>query len=191
MKRSLTIQARLVGFLPLSFFLIHSFYYLRHGGLSHMLWMCNIGNLLLGLGLLFDQPTLIRVAVFWLIPGLPLWIWFMAIRGGWLLTSSLAHVGGLIVGLFALTKVRTGRHTWLYATAWFLMIQQVCRLMTPAELNVNVAHRIFSGWETVFSTYGQFWIATTLAVVCGSWLLGFILLKLLPPYAAGSAPESS
>lgn len=152
-----------------------------------MLWMCNIGNLLLALGLLLNQPLLIRVAVFWLIPGLPLWVWFMALRGGWLLTSGFAHIGGLIVGLFALAHVRVDRHAWLYAIVWFLAVQQVCRLITPVELNVNLAHRIFSGWETVFSAYWQFWIASTLAVGFGSRLMGIILLKLFPPRAADTA----
>ena len=43
----------------------------------------------------------IAVGVFWLIPGLPLWIWFTVMKGGWLFTSSLSHLGGLLIGVTA------------------------------------------------------------------------------------------
>jgi hypothetical protein len=178
----LTTRQRLAGLLPLIFFLIHALYYVRHGGLGHILWMCNISNLLLAAGILLNQPRLVRAAVLWLILGLPLWLYFVVLRGEWLLTSSLAHVGGLAVGLFALAKVRADRWSWLCACAfaWFLFLQQVCRWVTPAELNVNVAHRIYSGWEQVFSAYWQFWLATAAAVGTGLWVMGTILSKLLP-----------
>ncbi len=177
----LTSRFRLLGLLPLGFFLVHALYYVYHGGLSHLLWMCNIGNLVLAMGLLLGRPALIRLAVFWLIPGLPLWIWFMVMKGGWLLTSTFSHVGGLVVGLMALKKVRADRSTWLYAVAWYLFLQVICRLFTPAELNVNVAHKVYSGWENAFSRYWQFWLATTLLTTAGSWIEGQILLKLVPP----------
>jgi len=190
-SRSLTVaddhlptRFRLLGVLPLIFFLTHALYYVRHGGLSHLLWMCNIGNLVLSVGLFFGRPALIRLAVFWLIPGLPLWLWYVVMRGGWLLTSSFAHVGGLIVGLIALARVRVSRWSWLSATAWYLLVQQVCRMFTPAALNVNLAHQIYGGWENVFSSYWQYWLATTAAVGVGMWLMGIILVKLLPPRTA-------
>ncbi len=177
---------RLLGLLPLSFFLIHSLYYVRHGGLSHMLWMCNIGNLVLAIGLLLDQPSLIRLAVFWLIPGLPLWIWFLVMRGGWLLTSTFSHVGGSIVGLVAIQRVGCDRRAWFYAFAWFLLVQQICRMVTPSELNVNVAHRVYPGWENVFSTYWQFWLASTLVAGVGLWIMGILLSKVSPAERAAN-----
>jgi hypothetical protein len=177
----LTLRFRLMGLLPLAFFIAHTLYYLEHGGLAHMLWMCNIANLVLAAGLLLNRPLLIRLAVIWLIPGLPLWFWFVVREGGWLLTSFLGHVGGLIVGVIALLKVRAARGMWLYALAWYLLIQQLCRLFTPADLNVNVAHSVYQGWESVISSYWQYWIITTLMVAAGLWLIEIILLKLLPP----------
>jgi hypothetical protein len=70
---------------------------------------------------------------------------------------------------------------WLHAFAWFLLVQEVCRLFVPAELNVNGAHRIFPEFEPVFGTYWQFWIVGTLVVAAGLWVIGFALLKLFPP----------
>jgi hypothetical protein len=180
----LTARFRWLGLLPLIFFLAHGLYYVRHGGLGYLLWMCNIGNLVLAIGLFLGRPVIIRLAVFWLIPGLPLWIWYMVLRGGWLLTSTFTHVGGLVVGLFALSKIRADRRAWLYAFAWYLLAQQISRLTTPAELNVNAAHRIYTGWENVFNAYWQFWLLSTLMVGVGLWVMGLMLLKLWPPHTA-------
>ena len=184
----LSARFRILGLFPLVFFLLHTLYYLRHGGLSYMLWMCNIGNLVLAAGLFLGRPLLIRVAVFWLLPGLPLWIWYIVLRGEGLFTSALSHIGGLMMGAIAISKVRADRRTWLHAFAWYLLVQQICRLVTPAALNVNIAHRIYSGWEGVFGAYWQFWLVTTLVAGTGLWIIGIILLKLLPPQATSRRP---
>lgn len=175
------MRFRLLGFLSLIFFLTHLHYYWRHGGVGHMLWMCNIASLLLGLGILFAIPLLIRVAVIWLIPGLPLWFWFVVLQGGWLLTSSLSHVGGLIVGLIAINRVKASRWTWIHASLWYVAVQQLCRMITPPELNVNVAHRPYEGFGGLFSRYWEYWLVTTLMVIAGLWLLGTAMMKLAPP----------
>jgi len=171
---------RMLGLLPLLFFILHANYYREAGGLSHLLWMCNIGNLLLAFGLFLARPMLIRVAVIWLLPGLPIWLWFVVRPGWWILTSFFAHAGGLIVGLIAIQRVRASRWMWLQAFAWYLLIQEICRLFTPRELNVNGAHLIFPEFNTMFSAYWQFWIVGTLVVAIGLWIIGFALLKLFP-----------
>lgn len=177
----LTARFRIVGFLPLLFFILHANYYREMGGLPHMLWMCNIGNLLLALGLFLARPLLIRVAVIWLLPGLPIWLWFVVRPGWWILTSFFAHTGGLIVGLIAIRRVRASRWTWLQALIWYLLVQEICRLFTPPALNVNAAHQTYAGFETIFNTYRQFWIVGTLVVAIGLWIIGFALIKLFPP----------
>ena len=177
-----TNRLRLLGLLPLCFFIAHALYYWRRGEPDHILWMCNIGNLLLAAGLLLNRPALVRVAAVWLIPGLFVWYWFVVRAWGLVLTSTLAHLGGLAVGMFALAHVRIARKTWLYALAWYLFVQLVCRFFTPAALNVNVAHRVYEGWEGTFSVYWQFWLATTAIVAAGLWLLVLLLAKLWPPH---------
>ena len=181
----LNIRLRILGFLPLIFWLAHAHHYLQYGGLPHLLWMCNLASILLAMGLFLSWPFLIRLAVIWFIPGLPIWVWFVVMQSGGTLTSFFAHVGGLLVGLFALFKVRADHATWLYALVWYLAVQQVCRMFTPPELNVNLAHEIWSGWERDFAAYWQFWLLTTLLTGIGLRLLGLILLKLFPPLSAG------
>ncbi len=172
---------RLAGLVPLAFFAAHGFYYLDRAETANMLWMCNISVLLLGVGMLLGRAELIRVAVFWLIPGLALWFYYVVLRGGWLLTSTFSHVGGLIVGLVAFYKIRARRWTWVYATLWYLVVQEIARLTTPEAWNINVARIVYAGWEETFNSYWKFWLATTFVVVAGLWALGLILLKLFPP----------
>lgn len=178
-----TDRLQLLGLLPLLFFVAHALYYWRRGEAAHILWMCNVGNLLLAVGLLTMRPVLIRVAAVWLIPGLWLWYWYAVRPWGFVPTSTLAHVGGLAVGMCALAVVRVDRRTWAYALAWYLCMQLVCRLFTPPALNVNVAHRVYEGWEGAFGAYWQFWLATTTIVAAALGLIVLLLSKLWPPSA--------
>lgn len=188
-SESLPLKVRLLGLLPLAFFIAHFYYYATVGfyaenrGIENMLWMCNVSNLTLAAGLLFDLKWLTRLSVIWLIPGLPLWLVEVVGHGGWMLTSFFTHIGGLIVGLVAMRWVRADKWAWLYAFGWYLFIQQLSRLLTSNEYphwNVNVAHRIYKGYENAVSHYWQFWVITTLMIAAGLFVLGFILWKLFP-----------
>ncbi len=171
---------RLLGVLPLVFFMLHALADWRDGGWPHMLWMCIIGNLLIAFGIFLRVAHSIRIGVSWLLLGLGLWLWFVVAREGTTLPSVLAHIGGLIVGLIAISRVGADAHTWLYASVWYIAIQQMCRMITPAELNVNIAHRVYDGLEDFFATYGIFWAATTMLAAFGLWVIGLGLQKLWP-----------
>jgi hypothetical protein len=171
---------RALGLLPLVFFTAQAVHYWRINELGHMLWMCNVGNLLLAIGLFFNRPMVIRVAAIWTIPGLALWLLFVVPTWGVLFTSVLAHVGGAVVALMALRRVRVDRQTWLYALSWYFLVQLASRLITPVGLNVNVSQRIFSGWERSFNAYWKFWLVMSLLVAALLWLLALMLGKLWP-----------
>ena len=175
-----TENLRLLGFLPLFFFLAQAIHYWRISELGHMLWMCNIGNLLLAMGLFLNRPLLTRVAVIWLIPGLVVWFIYVALSWGLVVSSTLAHVGGIIVGMMVLKKVRMDRVAWLYALGWYLLIQLISRLITPAAMNVNVSHAIDPGWQDTFGAYWQFWLVLTLLTAFILWVIGVVLHKLWP-----------
>jgi hypothetical protein len=170
----------MLGFLPLAFFLAQAVHYWRINELGHMLWMCNIGNLVLAVGLFLNQAILIRIAVLWMIPGLVVWLLYVVLAWGVFLSSTLAHVGGIIVGMLALQKVRVDRAAWLYALLWYLAVQLLSRLITPVEMNVNVSQRIYDGWQQTFTAYWQFWLVLTLGTAAVLWILGSILYKLWP-----------
>ena len=181
-----TVWFRLLGILPLAFFLAQAVHYWRRGQLGHMLWMCNIGNLVMAIGLFLGQPMLIRVAAMWSIPGVVIWFRYVVMEWGLIGSSFSAHVGGLIVGLLALRKVRVDRTAWLYCLGWFLILQLVSRVTTPVEMNVNASHTVYQGWQQIFTAYWKFWLVMTLLVAMGFWLLGLVLNTLWPARPAVS-----
>ena len=171
---------RLIGLLPLAFFLAQTVHYWRFGGLGNLAWMCNVGNLLLAIGLFLDHRELIRAASIWTIPGLGIWFWYVWLNGSTALSSTLAHVGGLIVAVFVLRRVRMDRIAWLYAFIWYLFMQLVSRVATARELNVNVAHFIQPGWHHAFDSFWKFWLVMTVVVAAGLWLIGKLFSFIWP-----------
>jgi hypothetical protein len=178
--KALDVWFRLLGVLPLLFFMGQAVHYWRYGGFGNLLWMCNIGNLLLAIGLFIGHRELIRVAAIWMIPGLGIWIRYVLLEYGFLGTSTLAHLGGFAVALVALRRVQVDRIAWLYAFAWYLVMQLVARLTTLPDLNVNVAFRIQSGWETTFASYGKFWLVMSALVAATLWAIEMILFQFWP-----------
>ena len=191
-------QFRLLGFLPLLFFLAQAIHYGQINQVGHVLWMCNIGNLLLALGIFFEQRLLIRVAVIWSLPGLVVWCLYVVPTWGTLLTgrasasegfgilsSTLAHVGGLATGIIVLRKVRMNGRAWAYAFLWYFIVQFASRLLTSVAMNVNLSQRVQDGWEGMFPSYFKFWLLLTLMVGVCLWLLG-LLLKYFWPASARS-----
>ncbi|MGI8919734.1 MAG: hypothetical protein ACR2H6_14165 [Pyrinomonadaceae bacterium] len=171
---------RLLGFLPLIFFFAQAFHYWRINELGNMIWMCNIGNLLLAFGLFLQRPLLVRVAVLWMMPGLIVWFIYVVLAWGIFLSSTLAHVGGFAVGMFALWRVRMDRVSWLYALAWYFIVQLVSRLFTRAALNVNVAHAVDPAWQQSFNSYWKFWLMLLLIAIALLGAQNLFLYKLWP-----------
>jgi hypothetical protein len=118
---------------------------------------------------------MIRAAAIWTIPGLGIWIRFVLLEYDFVVSSALAHVGGIVVALIVLRRVRMDRMAWVYAFVWYLVMQVVSRLVTDPRLNVNVAHRIQTGWENAFSSYWKFWVVMTALVAFCLWAIGMIL----------------
>jgi hypothetical protein len=178
----MSVRFRLLGVLPLAVYIVHLHYNWSRGGPGHGLWMCHISNVALGLGLLCAYAPLVRVAIIWSIPLTPLWIMDMVRTGEIPAITFFSHLGGLVVGLIGLWHVRAGRRTWLYALVWYLCIQQISRMVTPPELNVNIAHTMYVGWERIFSAYWHYWLFTTVSAAGVLWILGYIFFKVVPPY---------
>jgi hypothetical protein len=173
-------RRRLIGFVPLIFFLAQVVHYWRFGGLGNLAWMCNVGNLLLAIGLFLNHKELIRATAIWTIPGLGIWFWFVWLDGSTSLSSTMAHVGGLIVGMIVLRRVRMDRIAWLYAFVWYLFMQLVSRRVTSPDLNVNVVHHIQAGWQNTFSSFWKFWLAMTVVVAVALWAIGLALSWIWP-----------
>lgn len=191
-------QLRALGFLPLAFFTAQAIHYVQINQLGHMLWMCNIGNLLLALGLFLESAMLVRVAVIWTVPGVAVWLvyvvptWGMLLRFSYtelfgVISSSLAHLGGFSVGIVVLRRIGMDGRAWLFAFGWYLIVQLLSRLFTPVAMNVNLAQNIQSGWEQTFNSYLSFWFTLSILVGLCLWLLGKLLARIWP---APASPRS-
>lgn len=187
MNLSPRTKLRLLGLLPLIFFLGQVVHYWPIHELGHLLWMCNIGNLLLALGLFLEKPQLVRVAAIWTIPGLVIWFLYVVLVWTVFISSTLAHVGGLIVAMIALSRYGMDRTAWRWAFGWYLGIQLVSRFITAPELNVNLAYAIQPGWDGAFHSYWSFWLVLTIVTLAGLWLCGLVLWRIWPV----NGPQSS
>jgi len=186
-------QIRLLGFLPLTFFFAQAIHYWDINELGNMLWMCNIGNVVLAIGMFLEKRILVRVSVMWMVPGLIVWCIYVVPTWGMLLTgqftwrqlfavmaSSLAHLGGLTIGLVALRRIGMDKRVWLYAFGWYFVMQLFSRLLTPSSMNVNLGHRVQDGFEQSFSSYWKFWLLLTAFVGMGCWLLALFFHRVWP-----------
>ena len=141
------------GALACAFYAVHAGVHLARGHPEELLWACHLGALWVGLGLLLRQPALHAIGFLWLCVGTVLWGIGLAGGGELIPTSLLTHVGGLAVGGLAVWTLGMPRHSWWRALLAFLVLQQLCRWLTPAAANLNLAHAVWPGWETRFPSY--------------------------------------
>lgn len=181
-------RLRLLGILPVLFFLAQGVHYWRINQLGHLFWMCNLGNLLLATGLFLDKRRVIRLAAIWTIPGLLVWFIYVVLAWGVFLSSTLAHIGGLAVAAVALKTYRMDRRSWVYAFGWYLGVQLLSRLFTAPDLNVNLAHAVQPGWEQTFTSYWAFWLTLTLVAAAVLWLSGTLWRIVWPAAESGAHP---
>jgi hypothetical protein len=183
---------RLLGIFPIAFIIMRLSVLLADDKAYDIFWVCNLANVALGIGILANQPKIIRPAAFWLLLGLPLWAHYCITTGDYQFTSFLTHIGGNLIALLGLARVRVDSWSWAYAIAGFWALQLFSRIVTPPDLNVNVAHNLrFTIGENTTMRYWQFWLASTLVYILWLWLINLLAAKIFPlsnqPVAATSA----
>jgi hypothetical protein len=171
---------RLLALIPLGFFIAHFIHHWNEGYPAYILWLCNLNNLLLAIGMLTGWRLLIQIGILWLIPAMPLWAIESWMYGDWPLTSILSHLGALTVGLFLLPRIGMNRWVWLPALIYAFIIQLLTRWITPAKLNINVAFAPYMFWEELFPQYWQFWLFISAEAALGLFLLNWFLAKRFP-----------
>ena len=171
---------RLCGLIPLGFFVVRLVDYLNWGTPAHIWWSCHIANLTLAVGMLLGNLLLVRLAVLWLILGLPPWALDMWVtRIVWPI-SLLTHLGGALFAVWVAWRVRMARGVWGWALLWFLALQLLSRFITPLATNVNGAYHGYGPTKDWFGSYWQYWLANAALAAALLWLLEWGLAKLFP-----------
>ncbi|MCI0661938.1 MAG: hypothetical protein L0220_12775 [Acidobacteria bacterium] len=177
------LRFRLLGLLPLAFFLSRVIEYVRVGTPEHILWSCHISNLLLAIGIFLAHPIMIRIASYWLILGVLPWIADMVASGLITPVSIFSHLGGFVMGVIALQRVRVKVWSWAWALSYFLVLQQISRLITPPEniyMNVNVAHFAYGPFKDWFISYWKYLVVNTILTAAVLWALELVMIRIFP-----------
>jgi hypothetical protein len=185
------LRRRILGVLALTFFVVHATFHATHGRAHDILWSCTLSNAIVGIGLLAGSGRAVAVGATWLFLGNLTWLADLCTGGEFLITSTLTHFGGLAVALLGARILGWPRHTFVYASAGMLALQQLCRFVTPPEANVNLAFSIYKGWEGVYPSYRVFWLAMFAQAVLVYFLVdrmfGWLLRRSAP--AAARRPQ--
>jgi len=175
-----TKRFRVIGALPIIMFIARLIQYIQVGAPDWIVASCHISNLMLGVGMIFGAPLLIRVATIWLIIGLPMWIIDAVVTRELWWSSIYSHVGGFLIGLYAIGKARATGRSWLPALIWFVLLQMVTRYTTAPELNINVAHFPYEMVKEWFTSYWAFWSVCLIVTTALVWIVEYGLLTLFP-----------
>jgi hypothetical protein len=90
--------------------------------------------------------------------------------GGEIIPSSfLSHLGGLALGVLAVRRLGWAPGAWWMALAGQVAMLLVSRVVTPAERNINLAFRVWEGWEDWFPSYALYFY--TLLALSGAGYL--------------------
>ena len=181
-----TLRFRLLGFLPLCFFIARGIQYIAIAKTpEQILWSCHVSNLMLAAGLFMGNPFLIRIAVFWQILGLPPWLVDMLWSGIITAVAIFSHLGGAIVAIVAARQVGAKQGTWIPSLIYFVVLQQITRFLTDPGpyTNVNVAHFAWGPMKDWFASYWAYLAVNTLAVALLLIIIEFALLRLFPTRA--------
>lgn len=145
-----------LGILACLFYGVHGAHHVADLHPENLLWVCHVGALLVGLGLIWGLPTANAIGFLWLTVGLVLWVIDMVSGGQFLPTSTLTHVGGLLIAVYGLVVFGMPKNVWWKALAGILIMQQISRWTTPPESNVNLSFGVWAGWEDWFHSYHSY-----------------------------------
>lgn len=170
-------MTRVIGVLALVCFAIHAGYHVLSGRAPDVMWGCHIATLLIGIGALLGRAEPVAIGVLWLCFGNPMWVLDLSTGGEFLPTSLCTHVGGLVLGLWALKRLGFPHHAWLFATGAYLVLLGLTRLLTPRSANVNLAFAVESGWEKTFPSYPQYLALLVAGGAATFFVVGLALRK--------------
>jgi hypothetical protein len=173
------------GALGLFCFVAHGAVHVARHEAYEMLWTCNASALVIGLAGLLRSRTGLAIGLCWLSIGVPLWLVDLAGGGELMPSSILTHVVGPLGAILALVRVGWPPSAWWKAATALTALLGVTRLATPAKANVNLAFRVWPGWEALFPNHVVYLVA--LMLLCCALFFGVERVARRPERRGASA----
>ncbi|MCP4133722.1 MAG: hypothetical protein GY754_22325 [bacterium] len=175
------------GISAIVFYGIHAGYLIMNSQAYHVLWICHLGCLLVGIGVLTQNRYVNAIGFMWLVFGVPIWGINIAATGKFMTTSTLTHCGGIIIGLGGIGGSGMLRRSWILAVLGMIGMGVLCRIITPAEANVNLAFAVWQGWEKYFPSHFWFVLMLILDSLILFYIIEYLALRLRSATYFGSA----
>lgn len=151
-----------LGLAALLLYLPHAAYLIAHGEAWDLLWMCDVAMPVLVIGCVSKTPRAVVTAFLFLLYGTPVWLLDLAFGGSMTPTSPLIHIGGPIVAFLAIRVLGWPSYSWVVASVASAFVLGLSRFVAPVSANVNMAFRVYAGWEKHFANHAVY--------VAGLWL---------------------
>lgn len=158
-----------VGIFPFFFYAYALTQQIQTHRIYDAFWVCNLANLLLGVGLLFSKNSIVWISTLLLLVGTPLWTIDLFGSGVFYPHSFFTHVGSTLLGLLSLWKTSKNQKYWWKSLALICMVQGLSRIFLPLEHNVNLSSKIYPGLDFWFSQYWQYWFFNLVCFGLGFW----------------------
>jgi hypothetical protein len=155
----------------------------QRGHPEDLAWACHLGTLLVAVGFVLRARIANAIGFFWLVLGNVCWTMDLATGGEFLPTSTLTHGVGLALAIVGLRAFGLPRGAWWQAMVAFVALQQLTRWTTPSNANVNVAFRVWTGWEGTFPSY-----PTYMAMLWAVGLATFFVVSVVARRLLARAP---
>ncbi len=180
---------KMLGLAALACYGIHASYHLVHGSPENLLWACHLGAALAGIGFLATSALVSGIGTFLLCMGTPLWLMELAAGGEFIVTSCFTHIVALAIGMFGIARVGIPAGTWWRSLLVLVALIALCRLVTPASANVNVAFSTPPGWQGLFPSH-LVYLASMIVLAGVYFAFVEVVLKrwLAPSQAGGEQP---
>lgn len=130
-----------LGVLLIGFFVCSGVsYYQRDHHLEHLIWSCNLTNLVLALAIWRQSNWWKRTAVLATLGGIPLWLIDEIIHPEWQWHSVFSHLGAGVIGVWIYAKMPVEKKWWWKGFGFMVASQLLARLLTHPEYNINVSY---------------------------------------------------
>lgn len=137
-----TTRNRILSLAVLAAMVVHTYFKWKWGTLPELLWACNVASFTIILGLFFDKPILVGAGFLWHISvGEPGYVFGVMQTGRTTWVSVMVHSLPTVAAFLSLRRTGLPRSAPYLAFALFIALVPISHYLTPAHLNVNMAHQ--------------------------------------------------